>query len=528
MTAKQENLMRGTWLLTLTSLLVKILSAIYRVPYQNLVGDEGFYVYQQVYPLYGLAMTFSLVGLPVFLSKLVAEQETSAAKGQVVRAVFPLLLWFSLLLFALCFFGRQQLAGAMGDSELAPVIGVVAWTFLLIPLLASYRGFFQGSELMAPTAYSQLWEQLLRVGIILLAGLLFQRLNWSLYEVGAWAMSGALVGGLLALVILRYYQRQQTVVVKLRPAWGKSWQLGQSWQYLPRLLVEGGLLCGYSSLLIMFQLLDSFLVKNMLVKGGLSHFLAKVTKGAYDRGQPLLQVGMVLAVALTTAFLPRLRRYYIEGHGKLYQQRSEIFFRLALTLGAAASAGLICVLPSLNHGLFGDQQQQLPLQVLMGSVVLMTLVLVMQILYQSQNQWRWPLIALAGSLIAKSYLSWFLTPRYGTVGTSWATLGALTVCLVILLSGYPRVLPFLRRNRQFIWKLASALCMMVVGLLLVRYLLAFWLISQSGRGWHLLAVVVEVLVGLGLYVLALWQFKVLRIREWLFIPLGSRLLRMKK
>ena len=39
-----------TALLTVAALLVKILSAIYRVPFQNLVGDEGFYIYQQVYP----------------------------------------------------------------------------------------------------------------------------------------------------------------------------------------------------------------------------------------------------------------------------------------------------------------------------------------------------------------------------------------------------------------------------------------------------------------------------------------------
>ena len=43
-------------------------------PFQNLVGDEGFYVYQQVYPIYGLAMTLALSGLPQFISRVIAEQ----------------------------------------------------------------------------------------------------------------------------------------------------------------------------------------------------------------------------------------------------------------------------------------------------------------------------------------------------------------------------------------------------------------------------------------------------------------------
>ena len=36
-----KTYMRGAALLTVAALLVKILSAIYRVPFQNLVGDEG-------------------------------------------------------------------------------------------------------------------------------------------------------------------------------------------------------------------------------------------------------------------------------------------------------------------------------------------------------------------------------------------------------------------------------------------------------------------------------------------------------
>ena len=105
-----KSLMRGTWVLTLTSLFVKILSAIYRVPFQNLVGDEGFYIYQQVYPLYGIAMTFSLAGLPVFLSKLVAEADTLTAKRKVVSELFPFIFWLSLLLFGLLFGGQTQIA----------------------------------------------------------------------------------------------------------------------------------------------------------------------------------------------------------------------------------------------------------------------------------------------------------------------------------------------------------------------------------------------------------------------------------
>ena len=42
-----KRTMEGAFILTIASFIAKVLSAVYRVPFQNLVGDEGFYVYQQ-------------------------------------------------------------------------------------------------------------------------------------------------------------------------------------------------------------------------------------------------------------------------------------------------------------------------------------------------------------------------------------------------------------------------------------------------------------------------------------------------
>ncbi|WP_082404144.1 oligosaccharide flippase family protein [Lacticaseibacillus sharpeae] len=80
-----QSLMRGAWILSLGALITKILSAVYRVPFQNLVGNTGFYVYQQVYPLYGLAVVLALSGGPVFISKLVAGARTPEQRANVTR-----------------------------------------------------------------------------------------------------------------------------------------------------------------------------------------------------------------------------------------------------------------------------------------------------------------------------------------------------------------------------------------------------------------------------------------------------------
>ncbi|MCT8136375.1 oligosaccharide flippase family protein [Anaerobacillus sp. CMMVII] len=60
--------------MSLAAIIIKILSAVYRIPYQNIAGDVGFYVYQQIYPIYGIAIMLSTYGFPVIISKLISEK----------------------------------------------------------------------------------------------------------------------------------------------------------------------------------------------------------------------------------------------------------------------------------------------------------------------------------------------------------------------------------------------------------------------------------------------------------------------
>ena len=53
MVKSNRQMMQGALVLSLAAFIAKILSAVYRVPFQNMVGNTGFYVYQQVYPIYG-------------------------------------------------------------------------------------------------------------------------------------------------------------------------------------------------------------------------------------------------------------------------------------------------------------------------------------------------------------------------------------------------------------------------------------------------------------------------------------------
>ena len=72
---KSNQFIKGALILTTAGFIIKILSAAYRVPFQNIVGDVGFYIYQQIYPIYGIAAVLAASGFPVVISKMVAEND---------------------------------------------------------------------------------------------------------------------------------------------------------------------------------------------------------------------------------------------------------------------------------------------------------------------------------------------------------------------------------------------------------------------------------------------------------------------
>ena len=283
---------------------------------------------------------------------------------------------------------------------------------------------------MTPTAVSQVWEQLVRVAVILLASFGFVRWGLSVYQTGTLAMFGAVCGGLVALIILLVYQKK--ITGRRLGLYPINWRTAWHWPLFRRFLVEGGLVSIYSGLLILFQLVDSFFVANALQAGGLLPQVARVTKGVYDRGQPLVQLGLVVAGALSSTFLPALTKYLLQKNEGLYLATSKMYLRLTTSISLAAAAGLALLLPLINYALFKDASGNLPLIIYVGAIFEMGMIQGYQSIAQSQNRFRIPLRAALLGLAVKFVATWPLTWALGTVGASCSTLLGLAVTLVYI------------------------------------------------------------------------------------------------
>ncbi|WP_374055369.1 oligosaccharide flippase family protein [Rossellomorea sp. FM04394] len=436
-----NQFLKGAMVLTVAALVTKILSAVYRVPFQNIVGDIGFYIYQQVYPFYGIAIALSTYGFPVIISKLVAEklenEDEEGAKNIVVTS-FLFLCLVGLSWFLLVYFGAGVIADWMGDPLLKPLIQVISLSFLLLAPLSVIRGYYQGKEDMVPTAVSQVMEQTIRVTTILVFSTILVSQGYSLYITGNGALFGSITGGLGGLLVLLFFVSARKEKLFSR----KTLRLPGDYLHIwSRLLKNGTAICVSAMLLVLLQFVDSLNVYSLLTSSGMEAESAKTWKGIYDRGQPFVQLGTVVATSISLTIVPLVTSAYLKQKDDLVREYSQLSLKISITIGFAATLGLINIMVPTNTMLFENALGSKVIAVFCVSIFFSCLILTFAGIFQGIGKIYYPAFCILMGIILKYIGNAYLIPIMGIMGASIATVGSLIVITGMMIGKLRRLFP---------------------------------------------------------------------------------------
>ena len=514
--SKNGLLLKGTFFLSAAALFGKILSAVYRVPFQNLVGDVGFYIYQQVYPIYGVASALASVGFPVILSKRLTD-----GKIRPERLIPTALIVFFLFCgtIFLCLFGAAtRIAAWMGDPGLASVIRTSSFLFLPLPFLSLLRGIFQSEVWMVPTALSQVCEQTVRVVFIFLFTAWFLSKGFSLYLVGAGAMGASLIGSFAALGVLSFFWKKERKSVKYS-AKTFSWRI--SLPLALKILLEGLGSCVSGTAIVLIQLCDSFQLISFLRADGVPEMRAMAMKGIYDRGQPLIQVGLVFATALSMSVVPLM------SGKKGKTDLAGLALKIGLAAGSAGALGLFVIMEPLNVMLFDNNQGTVVLRLLSLAVLPASVVAVSGALLQSKGRIGASAFGVLSGVAVKAISNFVLIPSLHTTGAALSTLLSLTFSAVLLwrmVAGKERLIPV---TGDYFLRLAGSLFVMsvIAGLFLF---LCSKIICDFSASRAISAIGSLGATGLGFvaFLFSAIRLRLFSVEEWAYMPFGSRLLAM--
>lgn len=469
---QSKALFRGAFILAIAALVTKVLSAVYRVPFQNIVGDVGFYIYQQVYPFYGLAMVLSTTGFPVVISKLYAEQKEKNDHEKVRRLLFVsfiILQLFGIICFLILYFGADHIAIWMNDEKLAILLRVVSIVFLLFPIAAILRGYYQGKGDMVPTALSQVGEQLIRAFTILFLAYVLTKLGYSLYLIGGGAMFGSITGSLVSALILFTFLwiRKEWRVIAPRKGMvaGYYREMGI---ILKTLVYQGLTICISGMLMIFIQMADALNLYSLLTENGYGTEMAKGIKGIFDRGQPIIQLGTIVAVSMSLSLVPLITSARIKKDISLLRDKIQLAIRIAIVIGVGASFGLWAIIEPANIMLFENSSGSSVLGMLSFVILLSSFITTIIAIMQGLGSLLFPAVIVLATFPLKYMLNNFFVPTFGTMGAAYATIITLVFACGILYIKFIRMQNIPLLSFHFLRTLLTAAFIMV--LLLKGYL----------------------------------------------------------
>lgn len=164
-------LIKGTFILTFAGVLSRVIGFFYRTYVSQTFGEEGMGIYQLISPVIGFSMSICVAGYQTAISKCVAE-ELGKKSSHPLR---PLLagLSISLLLSSLCaliinYCSDFLSTSLLHESRTAILLRIYAFSLPFSAIHSCLNGYFYGRKRTGVPAFSQLVEQICRVGSVFL------------------------------------------------------------------------------------------------------------------------------------------------------------------------------------------------------------------------------------------------------------------------------------------------------------------------------------------------------------------------
>ena len=212
---KKNTFVQGTLIASASLIFIKVLGAVYVIPFYKIVGNYGGTLYSYAYSIYSLFLNISTAGIPIAISMIVSEYlalEMYDAKEKSKKVATRIIALLAIVSFCIVFFASPLLAkfllssksGGHSVEDVTLVIRSISFCLLIIPFLSVLKGYLQGHNYISATSFSQVLEQIVRIIVVLLGSYAAIKIFKQSSSIGvAIALTGAFLGGLVAYLYLR-------------------------------------------------------------------------------------------------------------------------------------------------------------------------------------------------------------------------------------------------------------------------------------------------------------------------------------
>ncbi|MGI6703924.1 MAG: putative polysaccharide biosynthesis protein [Clostridia bacterium] len=435
---QKHSLLKGTLILGIAGVIVKVIGAIYRIPLANIITSEGMGYYGSAYPIYGFLIAISTTGLPTAISKLVSEKTALGLPGEahrVFRISFVTLFVVGLVSSTALFAGSKYLVGLLQNPKAYYSMIAVAPALFFVPLMSAFRGYFQGLQNMAPTALSQVFEQLGRVavGFALAIVLVPRGLEYAAAGASFGASSGAVAGLIAIYIIYIIYRKRMLPDIQEAPANVRE----PVKSILYRLFAIAIPITLGTSVMPLMTLIDLSIVVRRLQFAGFSIDQSNSMYGQLSQmAATLINFPQVITVALAASLVPAISESVARRDSDGMRKKVVLGMKTGILVGLPASAGLFVLAKPIILMLYPREPETwMVLQVLALGFVFLAVIQTATGILQGVGKPIIPVKNLLVGSVFKLATSYFLT-GIAAINIKGAALGTVIGYLVASLLNY--------------------------------------------------------------------------------------------
>ena len=524
--SKKQNFLYGTAMLAMATAIVKIIGAIYKIPLNAIIGKQGFSYYSTAYEIYNVLLMISTAGLPVAMSRMISQASSLGHYNQVrrifstARALFlGLGITGSLLMTVFC----RQLAAFQNQPDAWAAIGALGPCVLLICIMSTFRGFFQGQSNMLPTSVSQVIEAVVKLIVGMGAAVVILHFTKRIPLAAGGAILGVTVSCLVSAMYL--YSRFRKHFGDMPASSEVPDSFGLTAKRLLAIAIP--ITIGSAGLQIL-TMMETKIYMGQLLGLGYTQMEADSMKGIYNMSQTIYNMPCAFITPITISIIPAITANLTLMDFKGAKATEESAIRVMGLIAMPCAFGLACLagpVTALLGGYSGDDLAlSTALMTIMGfNIMFNAIVLLTNAMMQAHGHAVVPVINMFISCFLRLLVVYILTGNrdIGIIGTPVGAMLCFLCITVLNVVSMRRVLenpPAIIKNllRPF---LAAA----IMGVFVYGALLGLKVLGIDSR---LILCGLPLVIGVVVYGAAALGLKAITRADCLLLPKGEKIAKL--
>ncbi|MFY2154829.1 stage V sporulation protein B [Cytobacillus firmus] len=434
-----SKFLKGTMILLAAGLVTRVLGFINRIVIARFIGEEGVGLYMMAFPTMILVVTITQLGLPVAISKNVAEAEARGDTAKIKKILIvslattislsivftPALILLAPLLSETLFTDNRTHLPLMAIAPIVPIIAVSS----------VIRGYFQGRQNMKPAAYSQMIEQVVRISLIALMTKAF--LPYGIEYAAAGAMLAAVIGELASLLYLMTTFKLKKKF-RVRKQFFKYVSSGKS--TFNELMTVALPTTGSRMIGSVAWFFEPIVVAQSLALAGVAAVAATKQYGALTGfAMPLLMLPSFITYSLSTSLVPAISEANSQNNMRLIEYRLQQALRFAFITGGLAVVVLYVLSDQLMEVMYGSSSGSHFIKLMAPFFLFYYYQGPLQATLQALNLARAAMInSLIGAVVKTAVI--FLLASQPAFGINGVAMGILTGTVLVTMLHFATVL----------------------------------------------------------------------------------------